>query len=550
MAITNNARKYLDFPMWRQLAPHPSIAFAPVSGASNAIFTCDLRSRDYADPLIYAHCNTNSQFATYNPVTNGWEPRAFSASLGGTHTGGGLGWVFVPSQGPSGTIASGATTRSFTLTTALPAAVNLNALANRGDGKGYIIRIIGNSAGGSGKIEERRIIGNTAGSTPTITVDAPFTFTPASGDRYELLSGAIFVLSTGASKAFSRHDIATSTTTAALSTTNLMATVGASFNDLLPLDEQYVPYDRYPGEGFVVDGSTVYDNTSGYVKKCLTATVAAAGSITGQATGGDSSLAAHQYRNFQIRIVEDTSTPTAVGQRRRITGHTAGPSVVYTLASNWTVTPSNTAKFVIENDNDKLLFTSGSGTTVYNYNHAANSWDTTTWAVRGATPGSGTGTFQLFGINDPTNNARHSLIYSLRCTGTGGNPVDVLDIAGGTNGTWSSFSMTSSNFSTNLVPVSSNGAIYDPFTNNGRYLYFLGPTSTQAGPLNIFRLDVLNRTLEGFTPVPTTLGPNSDNVGSKLSLKLIEDGATRLSVLFCRRPAATAGDMFSCPILM
>lgn len=162
----------------------------------------------------------------------------------------------------------------------------------------------------------------------------------------------------------------------ALSTTNLVATVGTVYLDLVPLDEQHVPHTRFPGEGFLV-GAATYDTAGSYTKGCLTATATAAGTITGQASSGDAAVLANQFRNFQIRIVEDTSTPTAVGQRRRITSHTAGASPVYTLASNWSVTPSSDCKYVVENDSDKIIFLTNS-TTVYNYNIAANTWDTTT----------------------------------------------------------------------------------------------------------------------------------------------------------------------------
>lgn len=57
-----------------------------------------------------------------------------------------------------------------------------------------------NAGGASGKIAERRIVANTSGTTPLITVSPALDFTPTSGSRYEFLSGAIYVLSTGASK--------------------------------------------------------------------------------------------------------------------------------------------------------------------------------------------------------------------------------------------------------------------------------------------------------------------------------------------------------------
>ena len=99
----------------------------------------------------------------------------------------------------------------------------------------------------------------------------------------------------------------------------------------------------------------------------MLATGSAANTITGQASNGDASVVINKFRNYQIRIVEDTAIPTAVGQRRRISSHTAGPSAVYTVATNWTVTPSATCKFVIENDTDRIIGFFGGSTAIYNY---------------------------------------------------------------------------------------------------------------------------------------------------------------------------------------
>lgn len=542
---TDNSIRILDKPRWRPVTPQISGSGVPSAGTAGAAFTCDIRGRGYADPNLWVQPLTSTVLQTYNTVTDGWSNLGIS-SVGGT-IGSGMSFKFAPSQGPSGTIASGATTTSFTLTTALPAAVEKNQLAARGDSKGYIIRIVDNASGASGKIEERRIVGNTAGTTPTIYLDEPLSFTPTTGSRYEFLSGALYFMTTGASKAWVRIDIATLAVTT-LSTTNLIATVGTAYGDLVVLDEQHVSYNRFPGEGFVVDSSTVYDNTANWVKKCLTATATAAGSITGQATGGDASVAANQFRNFQIRIVEDTTTPTAVGQRRRITTHTAGASPVYTLASNWTVTPSNTCKFVIENDNDKVLFFTNS-TTVYNYNIGANTWDTTTWGARPSTPGTGLGTWQAFGLVDENNVATPAEIFCLRCAGPNGNPVDVLNIAGGATGSWSTFSMTP-NYTTAMTP-SSNGfsCQYDPIGGEGAYMYFGGSFGANQSPYPIYRLNLRNRNLSGFVHVPTVIGSSTDSVTQKMGLGVLWDNSKHTTFLYLRIPNSGSGIMFECAIL-
>ena len=121
-------------------------------------------------------------------------------------------------------------------------------------------------------------------------------------------------------------------------------------------------------------------------------------------------LATNEYRNFQVRIVTDATTPTAVGQRRRISSHTSGATGVFTVAA-WAVTPSSNATFVIENDDKILLFTNQ--TTVYGCNITANTWDTSTWAAATAARGAGTVCDQAFGIvPDAANRPRDTQISS------------------------------------------------------------------------------------------------------------------------------------------
>ena len=144
---------------------------------------------------------------------------------------------------------------------------------------------------------------------------------------------------------------------------------------LLALSEDLVPYNKSPGQGFL---------------GTITATGAGATSITGSVAGEDSGISANEYRNFQIRIVEDLVNPTSVGQRARITSHTAGPSPVFTVPT-WSVTPSSSAKFVIENDDDKIIMWSAGTNTTLCYNISTDSWDSTTFAPRGV-PNFQTGT--------------------------------------------------------------------------------------------------------------------------------------------------------------
>jgi hypothetical protein len=226
--MANNFLPVIDRPIWTQVTPHP---FAQGAGMS---FAFDLR-RDASQSRYVYSIVTNNTLLRFSTATKAWHQLTGSPFTAGTF-GAGTASVFAPSLGAVGTIAAGATTTTFTLSTALSAAVGVNQLANNGGygTQGYRIRIIDTVAG---KTEERLIIGNTAGTTPTIRVNAAFTFTPATGARYELLSGRLIMLNGGTTAAgsFRAYDPATGAITS-LGTTNLPTTVGTDSN-LVVLDE-------------------------------------------------------------------------------------------------------------------------------------------------------------------------------------------------------------------------------------------------------------------------------------------------------------------------
>jgi hypothetical protein len=475
----------VDKPEWRPLA-----VMLNASAAGGSICG-DLRNSEDRHPEIFQLASATVLNAYHikndGPVFNG------SPALTGTF-GAGAGCVFMPSFGPRGTIATGATTSKFTLTTALPATVAAMQLSGRGDGVGFKVRIIDNGAGGSGKTEERYVVANTAGTTPLITVDTPFSFTPVSGSAYEFLSGKVFMLSAGtlAAGIWKWFDVLTNSFSGNLATTNLPATIGTD-SELICLDELYVPATKNPGDGFLGN---------------LIATAISATSITGQASGGDASVLINEYRNFQIRIIEDTVNKTAVGQRRKITSHTAGVSPVYTVPT-WTVTPSANAKFVIENANEILLFSSASANTHTYAPFAigamtADTWNTTTYGARGGAVGAGVMAVQSFGITpDADKNVRHSHIYSFR----GGNVVtlDMLDIAGGANGLWSNAMAYGSG------PLFTTGSsiAYDAVTNGGKFAYI-----NLNGTQNCYRFNCVTRQLNEWTQIRYAQG--TAVVGNKL----------------------------------
>lgn len=529
--MANNFKKVIDRLVWAQVAPSPNAHGAAAS------MCADMRSDLSRNPFVY-NLISAAILNRFNIITKAWQ-LAVNPGLGGTF-GAGSTSVFVPSFAAVGTIAAGATTTSFTLSTALPTAVGVNMLANRGGSGdyGFKIRIVDTTAG---KTEERFIVGNTAGTTPTITVDNAFTFTPATGARYEILSGRVMMLSAGALAAtiFRSFEVATNTL-ANLTNTNLPATV-ATDSAAVALDEQYTPYNMNPGEGMIQGGYTYDTNIT--VRKALTATASGASTLTGQASSGDAVVAANEYRNFQIRIVEDSTTPASVGQRRIIASHTAGPSAVYTLGTAWTTQPSATAKFVIELPN-LLLLRSSATTTVYTYNYtdatinngtnsiAAGSWSTAYFGAAPAANAAGGLWMPSFGMQpDPARNARHSFNYFFR--GGAAVTLDVLDIAGSITGTWTG--AITYDGSGPAVGVGTTGA-YAPYGGEGRFHYLNVYVASAVNQL--YRFDCKNRVLSPHTPTDF-LQSGTAALGGRMAAYAAIDGTDKYDVILLQAHLST-----------
>lgn len=520
--MANNFKNVIDRQMWVQVSP------APNAHAAGGSLCSDLRNDVSRNPFVYQLASA-TVLNRYNIIKKSWN-FIQSPAMSGTF-GAGSGVVFAPSCGLMGSIGAGCTTTSIVTTTTITS-VGVNMLANRGGGSyGFKARIIGNSAGGSGKVEERWIVGNTSGTTPTFLLDTALSFTPANGDTYEILAGRVFILNAGvlASGSWKSFEVSTNTLTTC-GQTNLPATVATDFSGIA-LDEQYVPYDHKPGEGFVI-GASQYDGTSKY---CLLATDSAAGTITGQAAGGDSGVLLNEYRNFQIRIVEDVAIPTAVGQRAIIASHSVGSSPVYTLGTNWGVTPSIDAKFVIEYPNLILVWSSAT-TTTYTFNYsgatvnngtnsiANNAWHATYFGVRGGVMAVGCTTFASFGIEpDAAKNARHSFIFSFR--GGAASTIDMLDIAGGTTGLWSNAIV----YDGAVTLTTGSCGKYAPASDEGRFGYLNSYTTSATN--QIYRFDVKNRVLSPETSTDW-IQAGTAVVGDRVASYVAIDGSDKYSVIF------------------
>jgi hypothetical protein len=290
----------------------------------------------------------------------------------------------------------------------------------------------------------------------------------------------------------------------------------------------------------MIKGGFVYD-TGLVSRSALTATAAGASSLTGQASGGDAVVAANEYRNFQIRIVQDTVNTTAVGQRRIIASHTAGASPVYTLGTAWTVQPSANAKYVIELPNLALLRSSAS-TSVFTYNYtdaainngtnsiAAGAWSATYFGVAPAANAAGGMWMPSFGIQpDVGRNARQSFCYFFRGASA---TLDVLDIAGSITGTWTG-GITYDGSQT--VNIGTSGA-YAPYGNEGRMFYM---NIYVASAINqIFRFDVKNRVLSPYTPTDFIQG-GAAALGNRMAAYVALDGTDEYDVVLLQSHLST-----------
>jgi hypothetical protein len=364
-------------------------------------------------------------------------------------------------------------------------------------------------------------------------------FTPAATDHYEIISVVIFILGSGTTAAgwWKSWDIATNSVSGNLSTTNLAAAISTEFC-ALAMDEMYVPYNVKPGEGLLTGGGT-YD---GGTKQCIVGGAADGTSITG--SGMPAALVASEYVNFQARIVEDSGTPTSVGQRRKISANTAGATGKFTVAT-WAVTPSATAKFVIELNNDLMLWTNAAIVT-YSYaaggfNASPGNWSTaataggaTQYANPGTANGAGECVAMAFSIvPDAARNARHSFIYRFR--GAAVVTLEAFNIAGAAAGTWATLSAYGGILATALTTGTSSA--HDAATNQGRYFYI-----NVNGTQRFMRFDMLNRCLEPWCYLRFAQGVV--NVAPHLATQTFIDGTTKVGMLYAIRQ--TGNELYNC----
>jgi hypothetical protein len=509
----------------------------------------DHRNNEDRCPYLFEFINATT-VNRYNIKNDGWTSIQ-SPALTGTF-GAGANGVFMPHRGPRGTV-SAATTTSLTMATlesigGTALSVSTNQWADGGQGTtvltgtaypGYKIRIYDTTVG---KTQECFITANSSGTTPVVYFSPALTWSPtAATTHYEILSGRLYLISAGTTAAgvWKCYDISTDTWSGNLSTTNLPGTLGANDSSLVCLDECYVPSNMLPSQG-------IFGN--------ITATGSSSSTLTGSTnTSLDGGILANEFRNFQIRIIQDTVTPGSVGQRNRIASHTAGPSPVYTMSTSWTTQPSSSAVFVIEYPND-IIYSGSSQTTTYTYFSdaapglnsgaaTADSWSSTMYGARGTACGAGTEMVCPFGVsnaistgyttldlygspNDPGKNFRYSYLFSFRGGTT--NTVDYLDIAGAAAGAWTNATTVDIPF-TSLFTTQTSVA-YDGISNNGVHCYI-----NYNGGQQWYRFNIYTRKLHewAYRRYPSTV---NTSVGhrSHVSLYCDPSGTPRLTFLYNR----------------
>src|SRR3954471_16558001 len=134
MPTTLVFKPLIDLPEWRP------IANGPAASAAGTALVAGLRNNSDRGAYVYMLVNATTLWA-YDVEDDDWFQLA-SPALTGTF-GAGAGAVMMPAQGRRGVWAGGNTTSSVVVSTAVPAAVAPNQLANKGNSNGFKIRIVG-----------------------------------------------------------------------------------------------------------------------------------------------------------------------------------------------------------------------------------------------------------------------------------------------------------------------------------------------------------------------------------------------------------------------
>jgi len=238
-------------------------------------------------------------------------------------------------------------------------------------------------------------------ASQTITVDTPFTVTPAPNSRFMIMSGVIWLISSQGSPFFSfqMYDVLTDVWYQKSMPTGIFAAAINTDVALTPLDE--------------VENAYVTSTATSATTRRLTDTTL--------------TLTADIYRNYQIRLVGGTGA----GQRRRIVSNLSN---TFEVDSKWDVTPDATTRYEIWPDTDLIYFAGNAQAITIAYDVESDLWITGPKFDDGITNNATvTKVGDLpYGISSATDNGTGSVL-SVAVNAAGSNYAvnDIIQVSGG-----------------------------------------------------------------------------------------------------------------------
>jgi hypothetical protein len=199
-----------------------------------------------------------------------------------------------------------------------------------------------------------------------------------------------------------------------------------------------------------------------------------------------------------------------------------------------------------------IILRSTATTTTYTYNYtdatinngtnsiAADAWSTAYFGAAPAANAAGCFWCPSFGMQpDPARYARHSFNYFFRGASA---TLDLLDIAGGTTGTWTG-AITYDGAATSALPTTGSCATYSPYGQEGRFSYI--NLYVASGVNQIFRFDSKNRVLSPYTTTDF-LQSGTAALGNRITAYAAIDGTDKYDVILLQSHLSTVSQELIC----
>jgi len=239
-------------------------------------------------------------------------------------------------------------------------------------------------------------------ASQTITVDTPFTVTPAANSRFMIMSGVIWMLSSQGGAPFftwQMYDVLTDVWYQKTMSNNIFVGGIGTEIAITPMDE--------------VEAAYVASTATSATTRRLTDTTL--------------TLTTDIYRNYQIRLVGGIGA----GQRRRIVSNSSN---TFEVDSKWDVTPNATTQYEIWPDTDLIYFVGNGQALTLAYDIESDLWITGPKFDDGiACNATATKVGDLpYGIASATDNGTGSVLsVSVNAAGTNYAVNDIIQVNGG-----------------------------------------------------------------------------------------------------------------------